>query len=1403
MRNLRASLIVLAGLLTVVTLAPDRAAADDRKLFTGFSTDPYVFILLDTSGSMHWSPKCTQEQFDAGICDYVCPTGDCFVEGSGDSPFSKFYQAKDALYEVIQSIDDVSFGFATYNQDGLYLRGKHWAYTASEQGVTLSPSSARYPQLGQLDVFGDEWNCDSGGGDANIGCYGDQPADLNDPWEVRRVQILPKDEGSTRTFYVRTPGGDRFRIRYTPLDTPGEDTMDVTVAVRRCTNGDCSSNVNVGSTTVTFTKGFDYTRPDPMNPSNTIVTAHLEDFNSWDIGTQRAAPQQGFFTQGQGSDSPAGNTCAGWDPNNDSSDDEHGGYLTRFPTTADIDFPGDEMSVGDRIPLDWRSDQRDDILNRLAPNRLLGESVPDFRTARYFSDGAPGAGGALRLKDEDVRPYVAYGSTPLARSLMDFGDWWEDWIDIAKAEEGTAFDCRRPFLVVLTDGEDTCGPDPCDHDDDWNPGEPAGAARHLYEELGIRTFVVAFGVEASATNSLACMSDEGGTGVDDDINGDGNPDGPGPIYPQNKQELVDALTALLTSIGGGPRTFSAAAVPSVQAEAADKLYLSSLAPIPNQSVWPSQLDAYLKPLPTSNGVPDPTIACPDPSVDASRCHLWEAQDVITTTQVGADPVGPGANQRRLYSEFEAGGDMPLVRSTFENSTNRMYADAEKYDLWRGLGVPFVQGNAASEAAAQLQADGIVDATLAAKNGVLDDGTPISYVVGDVFHSDPIYLTSPPNTLNFIGNINGYRDFFRLHEKRRKMLGAGSNDGMFHVYDAGPYQTSGPFAGKFDNGTGKEIMAYMPRPTLPIAKRLTENPIKHYFSVDGRPTAADVYIDPIHSSVDPIDPNEREWRTVLMGGLRRGGWALEPGVSDLEGPSGTEGQVASGYYLLDVTQPDPIPVQDPADPDFGIPDLSDPPGCLDPAASDCGDVPFGTPLWEFYDTVPGVWDPGGDDRPVAIRLDEDANGEIDLGPTWSTPIFGRMLVCVSPYVSCDPRVTPNSVEERHVAIFGGGLDEHASSFHARGNWLYIVDAETGEAIYKQRLDGAAPSEVAGADVNFDGLLDRLYIGTTLGFLYRVDLVEIVDVATGELAVPRLENVDVDATMSDGSTVTVSRQRFDDRAFQPDILFNANDASVDNVILGIDPDSGEEIKPRQIYFRPSIVFLPELDFYAVAFGTGDREDLFNRDEPSGRFFVFVDDVSALDLHDALAPFDPLQAADLTNIPLADDPLGIGNSLLAPGTGWWFELPENQRVVTEPFALSGVLFFSSFLPSPESNVGEDSLCRESGTSQLFATLITNGDGLLFSSGDRVRYFEAEDLVSSPFTEQSQTKNPPPDVPLDPMSDDLREVMEELKKLFPDTCKFPPGYRVDVKTRTTDTGVVWIAPVPLCVIEKNFKDF
>ena len=104
-------------------------------------------------------------------------------------------------------------------------------------------------------------------------------------------------------------------------------------------------------------------------------------------------------------------------------------------------------------------------------------------------------------------------------------------------------------------------------------------------------------------------------------------------------------------------------------------------------------------------------------------------------------------------------------------------------------------------------------------------------------------------------------------------------------------------------------------------------------------------------------------------------------------------------------------------------------------------------------------------------------------------------------------------------------------------------------------------------------------------------------------------------------------------------------------------------------------------------------------------------------------------------------------------------------------------------------------------------NANGVLFASGARARYRVLTDFVTSPFAEQSATKNRPRSdhdqrTTADQLNADLSQIMNELKASFPPNCRFTDGYRQDLKARSSDTGLIFIAPVPICIIEKDYRE-
>ena len=1474
------------GALTLAAAFAAAVAADDTDLFRETTAAPYVFFLLDVSGSMNQSipcsaeqalagscggPPCTQGEIDAGSCLTFCPTGACLPRLMGDDLFSRLGVAKQAIFEMVDQAPDIHYGFGQFGRTNLELSRKHWYYSpAAEQpaagaglpvGFITLRSGRVFPGPDHEDIFGDVWDCDtfSKSGAANHqcqeqgyncdldrdrGCNASLAARLDEPWEYEKIRRLPKlDDENDRdvTFYVRDTDNSVYEVTYNNVaslsatragalgvsTTPilGEPRVPVHVEVE-CRSG-CS--------------GF-------SDQESYIVFEERDETVYWEPvdGIRRNAPSRSFFgfaTRAHGG------SAAGLEQNNDN--DAVGGVNLLIDSIADPFGRGADYSVGDLIPFDWRSNQAIELQARMAPNVLLPDQAarPDFGIATYLEDhrstrlaardpgdyldnigetAAAAAYRALPAADRSrisglFRPLIAQDITPTGAAVQQWENWLRRWLQVATRDEAQGGDpelgCRKIYLVILSDGLANDGQSAC---------AQAASLRNLTvngQDFDVRTFGIAFGrrpedfeLEKQITgrdNVFECIADTGGTDVDDDLNGDGVADGPGVLFPQNKDELVEALLDAIELVRPRPRTLTGVAVPSVQAEAADKVFLTDFTPLNALPIWPGQVHQFVKPLPLDDeDRPDFSALCSDiPAGDpVTSCYVGDLAQVLLADQVRpslADPVGNNANQRRVYYSLfqdprgdDDGGAVPRQRLFFE-PIDVATSPQVRNDLLFGFGLDPADGGAVA------RANQTVDEVLAIKTAMLPDGSDVDYVLGDVFHSDPLLVGAPSNNTFFIQDAGadqvlacdagnrGYRCFARRHATRRRALFVAANDGMLHAFDVGAFQRDpdrAPLGGFFDDGSGREMFAYVPRPALAKLRSIFEQG-RHGFTVDGQMTAADVFIDPVHSVqlADPPSADARNWRTVLLGSMRRGSGAV--GDFDLPAlPAGLpsnpvdrdkaievlDAQEPSAYFALDVTRPDPMSATD------DLPDVPNggEPGCHGSAAggslaAGCDDVAYGMPLWEFSDSFRG------------ILLDEDGDGLADLAPTWSAANLGRMQVCTA---NCG--LANQVIEDRYVAVFGGGIDAERP---ARGDWLYVVDVETGQAIYKRQLEGSVPAEPAAVDIDLDGYFDRIYAGTTAGFLYRVDLRPVV---AGQVIHPILETVPTPITVTgrrlqdtDGDGVfepishTWSPRRISGFRQDPVKVFDAG------------KDDGEV---RPIYYRPAIFYVPEINEFAVAFGTGEREDLFDRNQPSGRFFTFVDEAD--DLTALVEPFGP---ADLTEISRDFDVATQSGNLLLDrpvgSRGWWIDLGLNERLITDPFALAGILIYSTYQPTGLDP--NNPLCSEQGRSRIFGVLSTNGNGIMRSSGLRSRYILTDDFVTSPFTEQAQTKNPPgadaDRKTADQLTDPLREIMNELRGLFPPSCRFQEGYRIDIKARASDTGMIFIAPVPICVIEKNFKEW
>jgi hypothetical protein len=97
-------------------------------------------------------------------------------------------------------------------------------------------------------------------------------------------------------------------------------------------------------------------------------------------------------------------------------------------------------------------------------------------------------------------------------------------------------------------------------------------------------------------------------------------------------------------------------------------------------------------------------------------------------------------------------------------------------------------------------------------------------------------------------------------------------------------------------------------------------------------------------------------------------------------------------------------------------------------------------------------------------------------------------------------------------------------------------------------------------------------------------------------------------------------------------------------------------------------------------------------------------------------------------------------------------------------------------------------------------SGDAVITLAGDKTRYWElGSSFVTEPYTEQSATKNPASQQGVkhaDQLTAELEQIRQTLQKLYPPGYRFA-NFRIDIKTIRSDTGVFFIAPVPVGMLE------
>lgn len=249
---------------------------------------------------------------------------------------------------------------------------------------------------------------------------------------------------------------------------------------------------------------------------------------------------------------------------------------------------------------------------------------------------------------------------------------------------------------------------------------------------------------------------------------------------------------------------------------------------------------------------------------------------------------------------------------------------------------------------------------------------------------------------------------------------------------------------------------------------------------------------------------------------------------------------------------------------------------------------------------------------------------DLGQTWSEPTFG--------FVSIGGKNVP-------VLAIGGGYsaDDHdqesdVSYSDREGNAIYLVNAMTGEVIWKQvggALKWSIPAAVSTVDINFDSKIDFLYAADLGGQIIRVDINS--DAGNTSEVVERVEVV-AKLGVSDASGKANQRRFFSSPAVQ-------------------------------IGYRDGTTFLQ------VLAGSGARPHPMN-EQTQDRFFAIED-------YEALTHFKGQYQSQ--NVITDSELVDVTNDFspdLSGSKGFYLNLEKGEKVLSTPSALFGLVYFTTFV-------------------------------------------------------------------------------------------------------------------------------
>ena len=270
-------------------------------------------------------------------------------------------------------------------------------------------------------------------------------------------------------------------------------------------------------------------------------------------------------------------------------------------------------------------------------------------------------------------------------------------------------------------------------------------------------------------------------------------------------------------------------------------------------------------------------------------QIWNARDKL-------EALSSPATSRKIITFCDttpAGIAFTATALAACGSTGRLY-----YTSFASItGTTSTSSTPAADYLAYLRGDRTneLSATVSASNRIyrLRD-----YLLGDIVNSK-VTAVGPPSEPYYEMYNTGYTAFKKSYVNRKTVVYAGSNDGMLHAFDGtmpGTTSTGATAAASTCTDCGQELFAYIPSFVYGTSSTAATSGLAsvgsptrtHYYQVDATPLSFDMDLAKVCNSTTTSTSavcskvsTTPDWRTVLIGGLGKGG---------------------KGFYAIDVTNP---------------------------------------------------------------------------------------------------------------------------------------------------------------------------------------------------------------------------------------------------------------------------------------------------------------------------------------------------------------------------------------------------------------------------------------------------------------------------------------------------------------------